>query len=98
LSGGEIVAAGTPGQIASSASAAAFLLSGPDARQLVQPVEATQGVIASYPQGPNLRIVADPNAERGLRRVAIIHAAPVIRVATRLDDVVLAFSRLRRAE
>jgi ABC-2 type transport system ATP-binding protein len=98
LSEGKIVAAGTPGQIASSASAGAFLLSGPDARQLVQPVEATQGVIASYPQGPSLRIVADPNAEEGLRRVASIHAAKVTRVATRLEDAVLAFSRQRSAE
>lgn len=98
LSEGKIVAAGTPGQIASSASAGAFLLSGPDARQLAQPVEATQGVIASYPQGPSLRVVADPNAEESLHRVASIHAANVTRVAMRLEDAVLAFSRRRRAE
>jgi ABC-2 type transport system ATP-binding protein len=98
LSEGKIVAAGTPGQIASSASADAFLLSGRDARQLAQLVEATQGVIASYPQGPSLRVVADPNAEESLRRVASIHGANVTRVATRLEDTVLAFSRRRSAE
>ena len=98
LSEGKIVAAGTPGQIASSASADAFLLSGRDARQLAQLVEATQGVIASYPQGPSLRVVADPNAEESLRRVASIHAANVTRVARRLEDAVLAFSRRRSAE
>ena len=95
LSEGKIVAAGTPGQIATSASAGAFLLSGPDARQLAQPVEATQGVIASYPQGPSLRVVADPNAEESLRRVASIHAANVTCVAMRLEDAVLAFSTRR---
>jgi ABC-2 type transport system ATP-binding protein len=98
LSEGKIVAAGTPGQIASSASADAFLLSGRDARQLAQLVEATQGVIASYPQGPSLRVVADPNAEESLRRVASIHAANLTRVARRLEDAVLAFSRRRSAE
>jgi ABC-2 type transport system ATP-binding protein len=98
LSEGKIVAAGTPGQIASSASADAFLLSGRDARQLAQLVEAAQGVIASYPQGPSLRVVADPNAEESLRRVASIHGANVTRVATRLEDTVLAFSRRRSAE
>jgi ABC-2 type transport system ATP-binding protein len=98
LSEGKIVAAGTPGQIASSASADAFLLSGRDARQLAQLVEATHGVIASYPQGPSLRVVADPNAEESLRRVASIHGANVTRVARRLEDAVLAFSRRRSAE
>jgi ABC-2 type transport system ATP-binding protein len=98
LSEGKIVAAGTPAQIASSASAGAFLLSGPDARQLAEPIEATPGVIASYPQGPSLRVVADPNAEESLRRVASIQAAKVSRVATRLEDAVLAFSRRRSAE
>jgi ABC-2 type transport system ATP-binding protein len=98
LSEGKIVATGTPGQIARSASAGAFLLSGPEARQLAQPVEATQGVIASYPQGPSLRVVADPNAEESLRRVASIHAANLTRVAMRLEDAVLAFSKQRSAE
>lgn len=98
LSEGKIVAAGTPGQIAGSASAGAFLLSGPNARELAPPVEATQGVIASYPQGPSLRIVAEPNAEERLRRMASIHAANITRVAMRLEDAVLAFSRRRSAE
>jgi len=98
LSEGKIVATGTPGQIARSASAEAFLLSGPDARQLAEPIEASAGVIASYPQGPGLRVVADPNAEETLRRVASIHAASLTRVAMRLEDAVLAFSRRRSAE
>jgi ABC-2 type transport system ATP-binding protein len=93
LSEGKIVAAGTPGQIARSTSANAFLLSGLDARQLAQPIEATPGVIASYPQGPSLRVVADPEAEESLRHVASIHDANIARVAMRLEDAVLAFSR-----
>jgi len=98
LSEGKIVATGTPGQIARSASAEAFLLSGPEARQLAEPIEATPGVIASYPQGPGLRVVADANAEETLRRVASIHAADIARVAMRLEDAVLAFSKRRSVE
>jgi hypothetical protein len=87
------VAAGTPEQIARSTSANAFLLSGADARQLAQPIEAAPGVIASYPQGPSLRVVANAEAEESLRRLASINAASVARVAMRLEDAVLAFSR-----
>jgi ABC-2 type transport system ATP-binding protein len=95
LSEGRIVAAGTPEQIARSASADAFLLSGPDARHLAQRIEATQGVIASYPQGPGLRVVADPNAEETLRRVVSLLDVDLARVAMRLEDAVLAFSTRR---
>ena len=98
LSEGRIVAVGTPGQIAQSTSANAYLLSGRDARQLAQPIEATPGVIASYPQGPNLRVVADPEAEGSLRHVASIHDANVARVAMQLEDAVLAFSKRRSTE
>lgn len=93
LSEGIIVAAGTPEQIARSSSANAFLVSGADARQLAQPIEAAPGVIASYPQGPSLRIVADATAEENLRHVASINNASVARVAMRLEDAVLAFSK-----
>ena len=93
LSEGKIVAAGTPEQIARSTSADAFLLSGTEARQLARLVETVQGVIASYPQGPSLRVVADAAAEEGLRRMASIKNASVARVAMRLEDAVLAFSR-----
>jgi ABC-2 type transport system ATP-binding protein len=98
LSEGKILAAGTPEHIARSASADAFLLTGPEARQLAQRIEAAQGVIASYPQGLGLRVVADPNAEDSLRRVASILDVNLTRVAMRLEDAVLAFSRRRSAE
>jgi ABC-2 type transport system ATP-binding protein len=92
LSDGKIVAAGIPEQIALSASASAFVLSGTDARQLAQAVDAMPGVLASYPQGPSLRIVAAPDAEEGLRRMASFTATSIAREAMRLEDAVLAFS------
>jgi len=93
LSEGKIVAAGTPQQIARSTSADAFLLSGTDARRLARLVEALPGVIATYPQGPSLRVVADAAAQESLRRVASINQAGVARVAMRLEDAVLASSK-----
>jgi ABC-2 type transport system ATP-binding protein len=93
LSEGRIVAAGTPEQIARSTSADAFLLSGTDARQLARLVEAVPGVIATYPQGPGLRVVADVAAEESLRRVASVNHTGVASVAMRLEDAVLASSK-----
>jgi ABC-2 type transport system ATP-binding protein len=93
LSEGKIVAAGTPDQIARSTSADAFLLSGTGARLLARLVEGVPGVIATYPQGPGLRVVADAAAEKSLRRVANVNHAGFDHVAMRLEDAVLASSK-----
>ena len=68
------------------------MLSGADARELARLVEAVPGVIATYPQGPGLRVVADAAAEESLRRVASVNHAGVAHVAMRLEDAVLASS------
>ena len=93
LSEGRVVAAGTPEQIAGSAPASAFLLSGVTARRLSESVEAAPGFVASYPQGSSLRVVADVRAEATLLRVARINDVRIARVAMQLEDAVLAFSR-----
>jgi ABC-2 type transport system ATP-binding protein len=93
LSGGKIVASGSPEQIAQSTSACAFLISGTEARQLARLVETVPGVIASYPQGPGLRVVADEAAEESLHRMGSIKNASVAHVAMRLEDAVLALSK-----
>jgi ABC-2 type transport system ATP-binding protein len=93
LSEGKVVAAGTPEQIALSTSANAFLFCGTDARRLARLVETVPGVIATYPQEPGLRVVAYAAAENALRRVASANDAEVARVAMRLEDAVLAFSK-----
>jgi hypothetical protein len=69
-----------------------FLLSGSDVRRLANDVTAVAGVVASYPQGPCLRVVADPLAELDLRRFAAIHAASLSRAEALLEDAVLARS------
>ena len=97
LSEGRVVAVGTPEQIALSAPAAAFSLSGGGARLLAECVEALPGVIASYPQGSILRVVADPKAEEGLQRLASSYNASTAAVPMRFEDAVLAFSG-RRAQ
>jgi ABC-2 type transport system ATP-binding protein len=92
-----VVAVGTPEQIARSAPAAAFSLSGGGARLLGECVEVLPGVIASYPQGSSLRVVADPKAEESLQRLASSYSASTAGVPMRFEDAVLAFSG-RRAE
>jgi ABC-2 type transport system ATP-binding protein len=93
LAEGRVVAVGTPEQVAQSAPAAIFLLSGADARRLAQHVDALPGVIASYPQGSNLRIVAETETEQYLRCVANTNNANLTRVTVRLEDAALVFSR-----
>jgi ABC-2 type transport system ATP-binding protein len=93
LSEGRVVATGTPEQVARHAPATAFLLSGIDARLLGQAVETVPGVIASYPQGPSLRIVTEAGAEDHLRRMAYALDARLSGVAMRLEDAALVFFR-----
>jgi ABC-2 type transport system ATP-binding protein len=93
LSEGRVVAAGTPEQVAQSAPAVAFLLSGLDARLLARDVEAVPGVLASYPQGASLRIVAEVDIEESLHRMATLHDARLARVAMRLEDAALVHAR-----
>jgi len=92
LSEGRVLAAGTPDEISRDAPAAAFLLSGTYARGLQESINRTAGVIASYPQGPSLRIVAHSGAEAALDSLAKAHSLNLARAAMRLEDAVLAFS------
>jgi ABC-2 type transport system ATP-binding protein len=93
LSAGRAVAVGTPAQVAQSAPAVAFLLSAAEARRLTPCVDVVPGVIASYPQGLHLRIVAEAEAEERLQRVARANDASLARVAMQLGDAALVFSR-----
>jgi len=93
LAEGRVVASGTPDEIARDTSGTAFLLSGADARRLQESVDRTAGVIASYPQGASLRIVADPEAAAALDALANANNLNFSRAAMRLEDAVLAFSK-----
>jgi ABC-2 type transport system ATP-binding protein len=89
---GQVVAAGVPEEIAARSSATVFLLSGVDARRLAHDAAAVTGVVASYPQGGSLRVVADSIGEEDLRRFAVSRGASFARAAARLEDAVLAWS------
>src|ERR1700722_16368175 len=93
LSGAQVVAAAPPDETPGAAPAAAFLLSGADARRLQESIDRTAGVIASYPQGASLRIVANSEAEAALNSLASTHNFNLSRAAMRLEDAVLAFSK-----
>jgi ABC-2 type transport system ATP-binding protein len=89
---GQIVATGAPAEITAGSRAVAFLLSGTDVRRLANDVTTVAGVVASYPQGEGLRVVAHPIAEPELRRFAAMHAASLARVGARLEDAILRWS------
>jgi ABC-2 type transport system ATP-binding protein len=93
LSEGRVAAAGTPDEIARDAPAAAFLLSGANARRLQESIDRTTGVIASYPQGASLRIVADSEAEAALDALARTYNLNLSQAVMRLEDAVLTFSK-----
>jgi ABC-2 type transport system ATP-binding protein len=93
LAEGRVVAYGTPEQIARSAPALAFLVSGINARLLAPVMEAVPGVIATYPQGPGLRVVANTWAAEAVHRVATSNNASLVGVTIRLEDAVFALSR-----
>jgi ABC-2 type transport system ATP-binding protein len=93
LAEGRVVASGTPDQIARNAPVLAFVVSGTNARLLAPIIEAVPGVIASYPQGPSLRVVAKSEAGEPLQRVATSNEANIASAAVGLEDAVLASSR-----
>jgi ABC-2 type transport system ATP-binding protein len=89
---GQVVAAGPPAEIAAGSRVGVFLLCGTNVRRLAKDVTAVSGVVASYPQGESLRVVADPLAELDLHRFAAMHAASLARAGPRLEDAILARS------
>jgi ABC-2 type transport system ATP-binding protein len=93
LSEGRVVARGTPEQIARGAPAAAFLLAGAETRTLQESIEGMGGVLASYPQSESLRVVASSQAAEVLAHTAEVKGLKLSRVAMRLEDAVLAYSR-----
>jgi ABC-2 type transport system ATP-binding protein len=89
LSEGRIVAMGTPEQVARSVPASVFLLSGSHVRRLAHALRRVPGVIATYPQGVNLRVVAAVGAESALESIARSSATRLARVGMCLEDAAL---------
>jgi ABC-2 type transport system ATP-binding protein len=92
LSEGRIAAVGTPEQVARSAPATAFVLHGTRAHPMAHILYAIPGVIAIYPEGSSLRIVAADTAAEHLVSAATMHGTSLSRVDMRLEDAAIAFS------
>jgi ABC-2 type transport system ATP-binding protein len=89
---GQVVNAGVPDEIAAESPVVALLLSCTGARRLVHEVSGIAGVIASYPQGESLRVLAWSFGEENLRRFAASRGASLAPTRPRLEDAVLAWS------
>jgi ABC-2 type transport system ATP-binding protein len=91
LSGGATVAMGTPEEIIGAARTRAFLIYA-GAGSLAELIDSLPGVIASYPQGAHLRVVAAGEAEVRLREIARMNRVNLSDVEMRLEDAALALS------
>lgn len=87
---GRVIASGAPEQIVQSTSAVAFVFSGDEARGLQQSIERAAGVIAIYPQGESLRIIALPELGEPLADAAGARRLRLTRAPMRFEDAVLA--------
>jgi ABC-2 type transport system ATP-binding protein len=92
LSDGRVLAVDTPDAVAKSAPAAAFVLNGSRARPTAQAFHAIPGVVAVYPQGQSLRVVAVAAAEEDLVAAARRQGVRLSRADMRLEDAALALS------
>jgi ABC-2 type transport system ATP-binding protein len=89
---GRILAVGAPAEVAADSGVAAFLVSGIHVRPLADALSTVAGVVASYRQGGQVRVVAQPGAEPHLCRVAAALGARLDPAPARLEDAVLARS------
>ncbi|MGH7949701.1 MAG: hypothetical protein ACREQF_10780, partial [Candidatus Binataceae bacterium] len=95
LSAGATVATGTTEEIIRDARTRAFVIARGDGG-LAEAIDSLPGVIASYPHGSHLRVVAAVGAEARLREMAREHRVDFSDAEMRLEDAALAFSsRLR---
>jgi ABC-2 type transport system ATP-binding protein len=91
--GGRVLAQGTPAAVARQAPAEAFLLSGPEAHLLAPWIEAEPGIIAAYPHGGQLRVIARPSSRAALTARAEKCQATLAPAAMRLEDAALVLGR-----
>jgi ABC-2 type transport system ATP-binding protein len=67
FSSGRLLASGPPDEVMRATPTRALLIDGPRAHDLAEPLERTPGVLAAYPQGRRLRVLAEPDAAEGVR-------------------------------
>jgi ABC-2 type transport system ATP-binding protein len=86
FSAGKVVALGDPARLSHEAPFEAMLVGGADVRELLARFKAAPGVIATYPEGHRLRILARPGAGAAIRAAATAIGASVEDTPKRLED------------
>lgn len=86
LAGGRLLACGTPAEIVAGAGVRSFLLSGAAAGAKLDAATAIDGVVAAYPHGTALRVVARDRASAAVRQLARDRGMLPIAVSASLDD------------
>jgi ABC-2 type transport system ATP-binding protein len=86
LADGQVLASGRPADIVSAAGVRSFLLSGADAGAQSQSLRTIPDVVAVYPHGAALRVVARNRAAGAVRQLALDRELLAVAVASTLDD------------
>jgi ABC-type multidrug transport system ATPase subunit len=86
FSAGKVVALGDPARLTRQAPFEAFLVGGVEVRDLLARFKAAPGVIASYPEGHRLRLLARPGACAALRAEVAAFGASLEETPKRLED------------
>lgn len=86
FSNGRLLASGAPDDVAAATPMAALIIDGPGAHDLAEAIEATPGVLAAFPQGRRLRVLAEPSAADGVRAAVAALGGTAAVTASRFED------------
>lgn len=93
FSSGKVLIVGEPHEITEAAPFRALLATGPGVQLLAARFEAIDGVAASLPQGPGLRVLFAPRAEAAVRQAARQAGVKIEETAKRLEDAAFVLAR-----
>jgi ABC-2 type transport system ATP-binding protein len=94
---GRILAEGAPDALSRALPMQALLLEGPTAHELAAEACAVEGVLAAYPEGRRLRVLAKPGADIGVRALAEASGLTAETAERRFEDTAFVAVQRRSA-
>ena len=94
---GRILAEGAPDALSRALPMEAILLDGPAAHELTEQACAIEGVLAAYPEGRRLRVLAKPGAEAAVHALANLRGVRAESVERRFEDTAFVAVQRRSA-
>ena len=94
---GRILAEGAPDALSRALPMEAILLDGPAAHELADQARAVDGVLAAYPEGRRLRVLAKPGSEAAVHALANAAGVEAEAVERRFEDTAFVAVQRRSA-